>query len=170
MGRIAAPFGIRGWVKVAPWSEDPATLLAHAVWYLREPDATAPDARASWRAVEVVSARPHANVLVAELRGVASREAAAALRGHEIGLPREALSAPAGNEYFWTDLEGLEVVNRAGVILGRVTAVTSNGAHAILRVAGEDRVAERLIPFVPAYIDRVDAERRRIDVDWEPDF
>jgi 16S rRNA processing protein RimM len=165
MGRIAAPFGIRGWVKVAPWSEDPATLLAHAVWYLREPDAAA-----TWRAVEVVSARPHANVLVAELRGVASREAAAALRGHEIGLPRQALSAPARNEYFWTDLEGLEVVNRAGANLGRVTAVTSNGAHAILRVAGRDRVAERLIPFVPAYIDRVDAERRRIDVDWEPDF
>jgi len=165
MGRIAAPYGIRGWVKVAPWSEDPATLLAYAVWYLREPGATA-----NWRAVDVVSARTHANVLVAELRGVVSREAAAALRGYEIGLPREALSAPARNEYFWTDLEGLEVINRNGANLGRVIAVTSNGAHAILRVAGGDRVAERLIPFVPAYIDRVDADGRRIDVDWEPDF
>jgi 16S rRNA processing protein RimM len=165
MGRIAAPYGIRGWVKVAPWSEDPATLLAHAVWYLREPGATA-----DWRAVDVLRARPHANVLVAELRGVESREAAATLRGCEIGLPREALPAPARNEYFWTDLEGLEVINRSGANLGRVIAVTSNGAHAILRVAGGDRATERLIPFVSAYIDRVDADGRRIDVDWEPDF
>ena len=165
MGRVAAPFGIRGWVKILPWSEDPATLLAHPVWYLREPSATAP-----WRAMSVVNARAHAKVLVAELRGVDSREAAAALRGYEIGLPREVLSAPARNEYFWTDLEGLEVVNRAGMKLGRVVAVTSNGAHAILRVAEPNGATERLIPFVPVYIDRVDADGRRIDVDWEPDF
>ena len=165
MGRVAAPFGIRGWVKVAPWSEDPATLLAHPVWYLREPGATS-----QWRATDVVGARMHAKVLVAELRGVESREAAAALRGYEIGLAREVLSAPARNEYFWTDLEGLDVVNRTGVKLGQVVAVTSNGAHAILRVAERSGASERLIPFVPAYIDRVDADERRIDVDWEPDF
>jgi len=102
---------------------------------------------------------------------VASREAGArgAARPRNRAAARSAVGT--GRQRVLLDRpEGLEVVNRGGVILGRVTAVTSNGAHAILRIAGDDRVAERLIPFVPAYIDRVDAERRRIDVDWEPDF
>jgi len=164
MGRVAGRFGVRGWVRVTPWSEDPAALLGHPVWWLRRP-CTGED----WQQMEVVSARPHTASLVAELRGVASREAAMALRGFEIGLPRDALAAPGKEQHYWFDLEGMEVVNRAGLPLGRVSEVTAHGAHAILHVVAAG-AAERLIPFVPAYIDCVDADARRIDVDWEPDY
>jgi 16S rRNA processing protein RimM len=164
MGRIAAPHGLRGWVKVVPLSQDPAALIAHKVWWVKKPGAQ------TWREIEVVLARVHGNVLVAEFGGVGSREEAATLRGSEIALPRESLAPPASNEYYWSDLEGMDVVNRSGARLGRVAALTESGAHPLLRVVSGPGTAERLIPFVPAYIDRVDVAARRIDVDWEVDF
>ncbi|HET9045597.1 MAG TPA: ribosome maturation factor RimM [Casimicrobiaceae bacterium] len=163
MGRFAAPFGVRGWLRVTPWSEDPASLLAHRVWAVRK---SASDA---WRSVDVVEAKAQLPGLIAKLRGVDSREDAAALRGYEIGLARTAVSAPGPGEVYWADLVGLDVVNRQGVSLGRVTDVTGYGAHPVLHVTSAEPTA-RLIPYVPAYVERIDLAGRRIDVDWQPDF
>ena len=164
MGRIAAPHGVHGWVKVVPWSQDLAALIAHKVWWVKVPGTQ------TWREIEVVLARVHSNVLVAEFAGVGSREEAAVLRGSEIALPRESLTPPAANEYYWSDLEGMDVVNRSGVRLGRVAGLTESGAHPLLHVVSEAGTAERLIPFVPAHIDGVEVSARRIDVDWEEDY
>jgi len=165
MGRIAGPYGVHGAVRVVPWSDDPATLLQHAVWALRDPRVDG-----AWRDTQVVRARMHVAAIVAELDGVTSRETAAALRGQEVGLPKETLPPPGKDEYYWSDLEGLEVVNRQGVMMGRVAGVAGNGAHPILRVAGDGEAKERLIPFVAAYVDRVDVPGGRIEVDWELDY
>jgi len=163
MGRIAAPHGVRGWVKVVPWSQDPAALVGYRAWWLKKSDAEV------WCETWVVQAQVHGNGLIAELRGIASRDEAALLRGSEIAVPQTLLEPPASNEYYWSDLEGMDVVNRSGVRLGRVVGLTESGAHPLLRVA-DDGVGERLIPFVAAHIDSVDAKARRIDVDWEADF
>lgn len=116
--------------------------------------------------------RMHADTVVAQLAGVDSREAALALKGSEIAVPRAALPAASANEIYWADLVGLDVVNREGVALGRVVGVTEHGAHPLLRVAPPEGAAgaERLIPYVPAHVDRVDLAARRIDVDWGVDF
>jgi 16S rRNA processing protein RimM len=122
----------------------------------------------AWIDYRVNGARAHAGALIAALEGIATREDAAALRGAEVGIDRAELPAPGEGELYWADLEGLDVVNREGVALGRVVGLIDNGAHAILRV--QDGVApERLIPWVPVYIDGVDLAARRIDVDWPAD-
>jgi 16S rRNA processing protein RimM len=100
---------------------------------------------------------------------VADREAAATLNGAEIGVPRSALPAPAENEYYLADLVGLDVVNRQGERLGQVAAVEEFGAHPVLRVVDAGG-ASRRIPMVDAYVDGIDAEARRIDVDWQADY
>ena len=92
------------------------------------------------------------------------------MRGFDVALPRTALAPPAANEYYWCDLEGMDVVNRAGVRLGRVAGLSESGAHPLLHVVSGNTANERLIPFVAAYIDRVDAQERRIDVDWQEDY
>jgi 16S rRNA processing protein RimM len=93
---------------------------------------------------------------------------ALALKGFEVGVPRSALPSVQG-EIYWEDLKGLAVVNRSGVPLGEVVGVVEHGAHPVLRVALEAG-PERLIPYVPAIIDRVDVDTRRIEVDWEADY
>jgi 16S rRNA processing protein RimM len=166
MGRIVAPFGVRGWVKVRPLSERPDALLGFATWWLR------PVRETSWREMRRVAGRVQGDALVVELDGIETRETALALNGCEVGVPRAALPAAPAGEFYWADLVGMAVVNRAGVALGEVAGVTEHGAHPLLRVTRPTAAPgpERLIPYVPAIVDRVDPLAQRIDVDWGEDY
>ncbi len=164
MGRFAAPFGVRGWVRVTPWSQDPTALLEHPVWEMRRTD------REPWRRVDVAEAKSQPPGLLAKLRGVDSREDAEALRGAQIGIGRDIARPPERGEVYWADLVGLDVVNREGIELGRVADVAGYGAHPVLHVAAPGAAAVRLIPFVPVYVESVDLAARRIAVDWQPDY
>jgi 16S rRNA processing protein RimM len=166
MGRVVAPYGVAGWVKVQPYTETPEALLTYGAWWLRRMDGTQ-----AWRAVAVTGGRVHGNTVVARLADVDSREAALTLKGCDVAVPRADMPPAGRNEIYWADLVGLEVVNRQGLTLGRVTGVTEHGAHPLLMVArGDGDEGQRLIPYVPAYVDRVDLTARRIIVDWGTDF
>ena len=103
--------------------------------------------------------------------------AAEALRGARVFVGRSSFPTAAADEYYWVDLIGLSVVNRAGETLGQVAGLLDTGPHSVLRVAPEGTPpgaaaaeAERLIPFVAAYVDAVDLQARRITVDWASDY
>ncbi len=166
MARILAPYGIQGWIKARPYTASIGTLLDHRTWWL----APAGDAEA-WRNFTVKSARQHGNTLVAALDGVADRDAALQWRGAWVAVPRSALPEPAAGEFYWSDLVGLAVVNRAGQTLGRVSKVLETGAHPVLQVrSDEEKAAERLIPVVADYVDAIDPAAGRIMVDWPADY
>jgi 16S rRNA processing protein RimM len=162
MGRIAAPYGVQGWCRIQPLSEDPQALLEHRTWWIE-----CGDAGSEWEMRAVNAARMHGQALIAKLVDVATREDALGLRGRLVGVPRELLPRGEG-EFFWSELVGFEVVNRAGVLLGVVTGLSDTGAHPVLRVQSE--ATEHLIPWVPVYVEAVDAPARRIVVDWEADY
>jgi len=164
MGRIASPYGVKGWVKVLPLTAEADTLLGHSQWWIRPRSADA-----AWQPHTLESGKQHGATLLAQLSGLVDREAAARLAGADVGVPRTALPAAGENEIYWADLVGLAVVNRQGVALGRVVAVADFGAHPVLRVADAGG-SERLIPYVGAYVDAVDVEAGQIDVDWQPDY
>jgi 16S rRNA processing protein RimM len=164
MGRIVAPYGVKGWVRVMPMTAERDTLLAHDRWWLRPYRGTGP-----WREHVLESGKAHGAALLVQLSGLADREAAALLNGAEVGVLRSTLPAPAENEYYLADLVGLDVFNRQGERLGQVAAVEEFGAHPVLRVADATGVSRR-IPMVDAYVDAIDPEARRIDVDWQLDY
>lgn len=158
MGRIGGLFGIRGWVKVLSYASPPENLLRYDPWLVRM--------GGGWRSLEVNAGRRHGKGLVVQLAGYTDRDRACELIGAEIAVERGQLEAPAGNEYYWTDLIGSEVVNRDGVEFGRVDHLIETGANDVLVVRGEQ--GETLIPFVMGrYVLEVDLDRRRIAVDWE---
>ncbi len=160
MGRIAAPFGVKGWVRIVPYTAAPAVLTGHSRWWI--------GVAGEWDEVRVAEAAVHGASVIARFADCADRDRAAQLRGREVALPREALPQPGPNEYYWADLIGLEVVNAAGVSLGRVTSLFSNGAHDVMRVGAGKQ--ERLVPFVETVIRAVDLAQRRIDVEWGADW
>lgn len=159
MGRIAAPFGVKGWVKVQPYSEDPGALMDFDAWRvgLGEQHTQYP--------VEAV--QDHGNALVAKLAGIDDRDAAYALRGMEISVAKRDLPPPEANEFYWSDLIGLTVINRDGAELGRVASLMETGAHDVLVVRGK---REHLIPFVAAFVGAVDLARGTVEVDWGDDW
>ena len=114
--------------------------------------------------------------IVARLEGVVDRSGAEALKGARIHVPRSAFPAAADGEYYWVDLIGLDVVNREGVHLGVVRDLIPTGPTSVLvmdyteTVDGVEKTAERMVPFVAAYIDDVDLNARRITADWQTDY
>jgi len=164
MGQILVPYGVQGWVKVRPDTERPDALLGYSAWWVK------PARVGPWREMTQIAGRVHAGTLVVRLHGVDTREAALGLRLADVGVPREALPAARATEIYCADLVGLSVTNREGAKLGEVVGVVDHGAHPLLQVARPDGGALRLIPYVPAMVDRVDLAAGEIEVDWGEDW
>ncbi len=160
MGRVAAPFGVKGWVKIMPFTESPAALAGYRRLWIGRPG--------EWREVEVAETAVHGTTVVARFAGCSDRDAAARLRGSEVAVPRDSFPAAAPGEFYWADLVGLDVVTASGAPLGKVQGLFSTGANDVMRV-GEGK-GERLLPFVATVVRSVDLAARQIEVDWEPDW
>lgn len=165
-------WGVKGWLKLIPHSADPQALFSSSHWYL-VPKADARRAQPPGTQVEVLELREHSNQLVALLAGITDRASAQKLRGTRVFLPRSGFPPPGKDEYYWVDLLGLQVVNRDRLALGTVVGMHPTGPHCalVLDFTLEDgKTAQRMIPFVSAYIDSVSLEDRKIVVDWQPDY
>ena len=166
VGRVLGAWGIKGWMKVQPFADDPQALFSSKRWYLRA--AEGPAVATPPPLLHVTHAREHGGVIVAGAQEVEDRAAAEALKGARIFVARSSFPTAGSDEFYWVDLIGCSVVNREGVELGTVDDLLDTGASSVLRVQQGD--AERLIPFVAAYIDDVDLAARRIRVDWGTDY
>ena len=166
VGHITGAHGIRGWVRVQPYSEDAETLLTVNEWWLDNP--------VRHRA-EVLSVRPHADTVLAHLSTLNSRNEAEAAQGTTVYISRRLFPELDKDEFYWVDLIGMSVVNLHGEELGVVHDLMDNGVHQVLRIdAGEvensEKRRERLIPFVSKFVGNIDQNARRITVDWESDY
>ena len=176
MGRILDAWGIKGWMKVHPHSKDPSALLAATQWFLQTP--TPPfdrqfNAFTGTVTMDVAEIKPHADTLVARCDAVADRNLAEALKGARIFVSRSQFPASTDpDEFYWVDLLGLNVVNREGVALGVVRDLMATGPNSVLvlEYTEGDKLAERMIPFVSAYVDKVDKPAGLITVDWQLDY
>jgi 16S rRNA processing protein RimM len=165
LGRVGAPFGVQGWVRVHPFADDPKAWASVPAWFLAPDPDLAPD---GWRQVRLEQARLHGDGLIAKFADVTGRSAAEAIDGLYVGLPRESMPEPATDEYYWSDLVGLEVINQHGQSLGRVAGLIDTGANEVLRV--QEGNTERLLPFIAAVVREVRVEAGTIRVDWEADW
>lgn len=159
MGRIAAPHGVKGWIKVQPLTAEARSLLDFRNWWI--------GGESGWQEHAIVGGTVQGQALLAKLESCDDREAAASLKGKTVAVPRAALPAAQAEEYYWADLIGLRVVNAVEQDLGRVTAVVQTGANDVLVV--EDG-RERLIPFIAPVIREVDPGAGVIRVDWGADY
>ncbi|MCB2017514.1 MAG: ribosome maturation factor RimM [Hydrogenophaga sp.] len=179
LGRFLGAWGVKGWVHIQPHSADTRALFETSDWYLLPPEARFGRGFSAFVApvrVRVADIKTHADGIVVRLEGMTDRNAAEALKGARIHVPRSEFPAAEEGEYYWVDLIGLEVVNREGVHLGVVRDLMPTGPTSVLvmeyadTVDGQTKSAERMIPFVAAYIDDVDLGARRITADWQTDY
>ena len=165
LGRIVAPFGVHGWLRVHAFGDDPEAWKKMPQLWLSV-DAEAPADR--WTAHKLSGLRRHGDGIVAKLAGIDNRDASEALGSCFIGAPRDALPVPEPDEYYWADLIGLEVVNMQDQFLGRVESLIETGANQVL--VAKDGERERLLPFIAQVVKHVDVPGRRIQVDWGSDW
>lgn len=166
MGEVVSVHGIRGDVKIYSHTDPLDNLLDYADWILRKGNQR--------HAVKVLAGRLQGRVLVVQLDGVKDRNQALELVGYEVCVPSASLPSLAPGEYYWHQLEGLQVVTLAGELLGVVDHLLETGANDVLVVkpcSGSIDQRERLLPYLPdAFIHEIDLAAGLMRVDWDPEF
>jgi 16S rRNA processing protein RimM len=196
LGRVMGAHGIKGWIKVQPFSSDSQALGATKVWWLRTPPSPlqvssdqASDHRSNpAKATHLVWAKPHGATWIACVKGLNDRDQAESLKGQTVLVPRSAFPKLGADEYYWVDLIGCTVTTSAQgepAHLGVVDSVQDNPAHPILMVKQQlcnsdgqlvdcvddkGKLVYSLIPFVSAHVGEIDINARTIATHWPRDF
>ena len=168
LGRVVAPYGLQGWVKLHFFGDDGEALGSMPQWWLGAEVNGQPGQQ--WTPYTLQELKPHGKGLIARFVQVGDRNASEAIDGFYIAAPRAALPKTAKNEYYWAELIGLAVVNTQGERLGEVANLVSSGAHDVLCVQGGEGTKERLLPFVAQVVKNVDPLKREILVEWGLDW
>lgn len=176
VARVIGAWGIKGGIKLKPFSADPQALFSSKRWFVQAgtsraapKPAHAARRRSLPRLLRIVQAREQGEFIVAICQELPDRDAAEAMVGARILISRASFPTPGEKEHYWVDLIGLVVRNRQGLELGTVTTLIETGPHCVLTIQPDAPDAEELlIPFVDAYVDEVDHEARIILVDWDP--
>ena len=164
MGRIVAPYGILGWVKIQPSTEYLDSLLDYENWHIGKDS--------NFKVFFVETAKTHVDTLVAKLEGINDRDAAFALKSKLIAVMRSELPKATEGEYYWSDLVGLKVKNLQDVDFGVITEVFETGANDVLVVKdlNGEKLIERLVPFTQQVIIEVDIANKTMLIDWDAAF
>lgn len=168
VGYVSGAYGIVGGIRVSPHSPEADALLNVKTWWLDKP---------TLHAVTVRSAKLHGGDVVTTLVGLRDRDDAEALKGATVQVARSEFPALEEDEFYWSDLIGLDTVNLQGEALGKVTDMMHNGAQSILRItpvadpsAPDVKAPERLVPYVNQFVKTVSLENKLITLDWGLDF
>ena len=180
VGRVLGAWGIKGGIRVKPFSSDPEALFSSRRWFIQPPESILGAKSGVTRfppVLHITSSKPQGDSVVATARELPDRNAAEAMQGARVFIARSSFPTAGNGEYYWIDLIGLAVINRQGDALGSVVGLIDTGAHSVLQLRRPDaaegasgEASERLIPFVAAYVDDVNLAERRITVDWGLDY
>lgn len=159
VGCFGRPFGVFGWIKVISFTTPRDNILKFQPWLIQQQN--------QWQEILLEDSKKQANDIVVKLPHYKTPEEVRCLTNAKIAVWRQQLPQLPGDQYYWFDLVGLNVINKGGIEFGRVQDLMATGANDVLIVSGERR---RLIPYISNVIINVDLENRKILVDWEEDF
>lgn len=160
VGKVSGVYGVKGWVKVHSFTHAREDILGYKPWLIGR--------QGGWSSCEVEAGQRHGKGIIAKLVGCDGRDQALALSGMQIAISPEQRPELDADEYYWSDLIGLQVETEAGIDLGVIDALLETGANDVMVVVGD---RERVIPYAqPEYIKSIDLQAGKMVVDWDPEF
>ena len=170
LGAVRGAYGLKGWVRIAPFAADGVVLESVRRWWLM-PGGERP------LELSVQQIKRHAESILAKWAGCESKEAADAFKGATIAVARSDFPALGEGEHYLSDMVGYRVLNRQGTELGTIRGVRSgdvenrsSGAAPWLEVGVDDQRETLLIPLVDRYVEEIEPAARLVRVDWENDW
>ena len=160
IGRLGAPYGIHGWLKITSDTSPPENILNYHAWQIKRGN--------QWSIIEPEKTDQHGQKLLVKLPGCDSPEIAKQWTNALIAVFRDELPELPDDEFYWNDLIGCEVTNTNGVILGKVTQLFETGANDVMIVQANKRRC--LIPYTDDTVIQINLTCRRITVEWDPEF
>lgn len=155
VGSISGAFGVRGDVRLKSYTSVPEDIAAYG-------PVVTQDGAMEFDITLIGRAK---NALTAQVSGITTKEQADALRGVKLFVPRARLPAPEEDEFYYSELEGLEVYDTGGALLGRVKTVMNHGAGDILEIHGGSLKSSVLMPFTKEAVPTVDIKEGRLIAD-----
>jgi len=156
IGEVVKPHGIRGELKVYPFSEQPENFRKYKKIVLQK---TAEEEPATY---SIARSREQGKFVILQLVGIATREEAEALLGSRVWLDNSELPQLETDEYYWHQLKGLRVETETGVQLGKVAGLFSTAATDIMVVTGAGE--EFMIPVKGDFIKEINSREGRVIV------
>lgn len=167
VGRLGAPHGIKGWVKLRSLTQPDTAIFDYQPWFIQ-------GASGEWQPFKIMSYQQQGKGYLVQPAGCLDRNQAHTYQGCWIGVADSQLPALDAGEYYWRDLTGLAVWTSQGEWLGVVDHLLETGSNDVLVVKpseGSLDQRERLIPYLrDSVIIQVDLVARKILVDWDVDF
>jgi 16S rRNA processing protein RimM len=167
LGKVGAVYGIKGWLRIHSFTDDPDAILDYFPWSLKLGNNT--------QTVEITDWRKHNKGLIVKVAGIDDRDIAQKLVSSEILVDESRLPELPEGDFYWRDLIGMKVVTTKGYDLGVVSDLLETGANDVLVVKANLNDGfgkkERLIPYtVGEAVESVSVENKQICVDWDPGF
>jgi len=160
IGKIGTTYGVQGWVKVFSFTEWTNDILGYGPWYIENAE--------GWEQIDISDGHPHGKGVVVKFTGYDNPEQARLLTGKKIGIRRSQLPALHEDEYYWSDLEGLTVINQHGTTLGKVIYLIETGSNDVLVVKNDEDDKELAIPYLPdEVVIRIDLKNQVMHVNWD---
>jgi len=159
IGKIGATYGIFGWLKIQTFTEFGPNILDYTPWYLSDGE------KKNWQEVVIEEGKPHGGGMVVKFPNVSNPEEARLMTGKTISILRSQLPELPNDEYYWSDLEGLTVINQHGETLGKIIYLIETGGNDVIVVKGEK---DHAIPYLPgSVVKSIDLAKKEMVVDWE---
>jgi 16S rRNA processing protein RimM len=159
IGKIISAYGIKGWVKIRPFTETAKNFIQYKTQFLSRN-------QKDWNCVEIKEIKIQGQDVIADI-GFTDRDQSISHKGYFLAIARDQLPQLPEDEFYWDDLIGLKVIDDDHEDLGKVVGLIETGANDVLVVSGD---RERLIPYIPQVIKKVDTHNQLIEVDWDKEF
>jgi 16S rRNA processing protein RimM len=156
IGKLGSTHGIQGWLKLYSFTEPATNIMIYKPWYLEE--------AVGWKLIKLEASKKHAKNIIIKLAGYDTPEQARLLTGKKIAVLRSQLPPLNKDTFYWSDLQGLTVINKNGAVLGKVIYLLETGSNDVLVVKGDK---EHAIPYLVDVIVNVDLASQVIYVNWE---
>jgi len=157
VGKMGSTYGVQGWLKILSYTEKVNNILGFDPWYIED--------GVNWKAVHIEESREHGKGIIVKFAGLNNPETARLWSGKKIAILRSQLPALPKNEYYWSDLKNLTVIDQHGKTLGKIIYLIETGSNDVLVVKGDKEYA---IPYLPGRVVKdINLDDGVMHVDWE---
>ncbi len=156
IGKLGRPHGILGWLKLISFTDPMENIFQYGDWCIER--------QGQWQPIAYEDYEIRSKLLLIKFADCNNPEQASRYTNAPLAITREQLPTLAKDEYYWTDLEGLTVINTEGTILGKIDHLLATGANDVMVVIGEKEI---LIPYISSVVSSVDLQQGQIIVAWD---
>lgn len=159
VGHFGQSYGVKGWLKVHSLTDPIDNILHYSPWQVQHLN--------QWHLVKITHAKQQGNNIIVKLAECDTPEAAKTYTNDPIAIEREQLPVLPKDEYYWTDLIGLRVINQEGIDFGIVDSLLATGSNDVFVIKGD---RQRLLPYTTEVVNNIDLTQKIIHVIWDADF